>query len=476
MGQRVAREHARNRHADLGEDMAGHQFVVAGQHLHGDARRLHGLDRCPGACFRRIEENGEAGEDKIAFVGDRGGCVARIDHTGCDAQGAETLRTEAVEGRLEGATRLGVERLLRSVRVFVSPGQPQQILRRALDDQTALALVLDQHRDTPPLEIERHFVDLLPARHVERMGGQNRLVERALHAAFELAVDIGIGDRRARLSAPRPSIARTSLMRGFGQRAGLVGAQHVHGAEIVDGRKALHDHLSLGQLHRRPGKRDRHDHRQQLRRQPDGERQREHQRFQHRPMEGNVHDQDKQHHQHGEAHDQHAETANADRKSGGRRLFRQARREMAERRLAAGPADENRRRAADHRGAGKDGVRRSGGVFGARRGVAGLLLCRVRLAREERLVDEQIAAFEQPRIGGNEIAGDQFDNVAGDQLVDRNREVLPSRRTVAWTATDRRSASTAFWARTSWTKSSVMLSVTMVDDDDEARDVAGRRG
>ena len=40
--------------------------------------------------------------------------------------------------------------------------------------------------------------------------------------------------------------------------------------------------------------------------------------------------------------------------------------------------------------------------------------------------------------------------------------LAPSRRTVAWTATERRSASTAFWARTSWTKSSVMLIVTML--------------
>ena len=40
--------------------------------------------------------------------------------------------------------------------------------------------------------------------------------------------------------------------------------------------------------------------------------------------------------------------------------------------------------------------------------------------------------------------------------------LAPLRRTVAWTATDRRSASTAFCARTSWTKSSVILIVTMV--------------
>ena len=69
MRQRVAGEHARHRHADLSEDVAGHEFVVAGQHLHGDAGGRHRLDRRPGACFRRIEEDREAGEHQVGFVG-----------------------------------------------------------------------------------------------------------------------------------------------------------------------------------------------------------------------------------------------------------------------------------------------------------------------------------------------------------------------------------------------------------------------
>ena len=38
---------------------------------------------------------------------------------------------------------------------------------------------------------------------------------------------------------------------------------------------------------------------------------------------------------------------------------------------------------------------------------------------------------------------------------------MPSRRTVACTATDWRNASTAFCARISWTKSKIMLSMTI---------------
>src|SRR5690349_9301227 len=53
--------------------------------------------------------------------------------------------------------------------------------------------------------------------------------------------------------------------------------------------------------------------------------------------------------------------------------------------------------------------------------VAGLLFGRVRLACEESLVDEKVAAFQQSRVRRNKIASDQLDNVAGNQLVDRYR-------------------------------------------------------
>jgi plasmid stabilization system protein ParE len=118
--------------------------------------------------------------------------VAHIHQAACYTQRAETLRAQRVKGDLEGAARLGVERQLLSGRRLVPPGQPQEIFRRTLDDQTVLGVVLDQNRDTPPLEIEWYLVDLPLARHVERMGGENRLIERALHAALEPAVDISV--------------------------------------------------------------------------------------------------------------------------------------------------------------------------------------------------------------------------------------------------------------------------------------------
>lgn len=123
----------RDRDADLGKDVARHAFVVAGQHLHGNARGGHGLDGGPSACLRWIKENGEAGKNKVTLVTDCGGPMTRIDHTAGDAQSAESLSTESIKRGLEATARLRVERQYLAIRVLVPPRQPQKVLRRTLD-------------------------------------------------------------------------------------------------------------------------------------------------------------------------------------------------------------------------------------------------------------------------------------------------------------------------------------------------------
>ena len=54
-------------------------------------------------------------------------------------------------------------------------------------------------------------------------------------------------------------------------------------------------------------------------------------------------------------------------------------------------------------------------------GIAGQLFGRVGLARQEGLVDVEIAAFQQTRIRRNRVPGDQLDDVAGDRLIDGHR-------------------------------------------------------
>ena len=59
------------------------------------------------------------------------------------------------------------------------------------------------------------------------------------------------------------------------ERAGLVGAEHVHRAEVLDGVEPLDDDLLLRHRQRALGEADRDDHRQHFRRQADGHGQRE---------------------------------------------------------------------------------------------------------------------------------------------------------------------------------------------------------
>ena len=119
MLQRIARQHARHGNANLGEDVAGYQLVVAGQDLHRDAGFGHCPDRCACAGFRWIQEDCEAGKNQIGFVGNRGSLVGGIDQAAGDPQRAKSLLAEGVEGGLKDRSRRRVERLFLPIRVLV---------------------------------------------------------------------------------------------------------------------------------------------------------------------------------------------------------------------------------------------------------------------------------------------------------------------------------------------------------------------
>jgi len=93
-------------------------------------------------------------------------------------------------------------------------------------------VAFDEHGDSPPLEVERYLVDLLPGPSVDRAMGQYGIVEGLLRplSKWLLAVIAGHVDV--------PGQRNTRL----GQGAGLVCAQHVNRAQIVDRRQALYDH------------------------------------------------------------------------------------------------------------------------------------------------------------------------------------------------------------------------------------------
>ena len=97
----------------------------------------------------------------------------------------------------------------------------------------------------------------------------------------------------------------------LGERAGLVGAEDVHGAEIVDRGKALHDHAARREPPRAIGERHGDHHRQKLGREANGKGERKQQRFEQGPVEHHIGDRDEQHEEHGQPQHQESELADA---------------------------------------------------------------------------------------------------------------------------------------------------------------------
>ena len=91
----VPGEHAVDRNADLGADMAGDALVVAAQNLYLDARLRQRAHRVGGIAFRRIDEEREACEGELIFVafGDR----VALHRARRDAEHAITLFAQLLE-------------------------------------------------------------------------------------------------------------------------------------------------------------------------------------------------------------------------------------------------------------------------------------------------------------------------------------------------------------------------------------------
>ena len=92
---------------------------------------------------------------------------------------------------------------------------------------------------------------------------KNGGVERALDAALKRAVQSCEPQHFAAVLAGLIDMSGKLDLR-LGERAGLVGAQDVHGTEVVDRRKALHDHAARCEPPRPIGESYGDHHRQKL--------------------------------------------------------------------------------------------------------------------------------------------------------------------------------------------------------------------
>ena len=186
------------------------------------------------------------------------------------------------------------------------------------------------------------------------------------------------------------------------------------------------------------------DHRQELGREPDRQRDREEQRLERVVLERDAHQQDEEHEHDGRAQDQQAEPPQCRARTRSPGATRRSRAAMSPNTVGGpGRDDQRRARAADDRRAEEHQVRRVG-PDASRSVRPRRFLGRQRLARQRRLLDGEIARLEQARVGRHQIAGRQPER---RRRARRSRAASPARRRrgARWPSalTDARSRSAA---------------------------------
>ena len=276
-----ARQQATRRYLQRLDQMLHSRRGIAGDDLDTDAGTFQPLDgRCRGF-LRRIDEKAEAGENELRLIGDAHALRGRRKLAPADGDAAQTLRAFVMVKLLDRGAAAVIQRMHAAFALHLRR-QRKNVLGRAFHDQQAATIFLHQHRGTPAVEIERHVGDIAPvaARDTGR-SGEDGVIERAALLAFEAAVD------RRQLQHPPAVGAVDAGMTGerdprLRQGSGLVRAQDGHRAYIMDCGEPLHHHLAPGHAHGAAGERDCHDHRQELRRHADRQRQREQEKFENR--------------------------------------------------------------------------------------------------------------------------------------------------------------------------------------------------
>src|SRR5229473_6939515 len=316
--------------AEFGADMQRHALVVAAEDLDPDTLGPKRGDGRPRACFWRIEEDDEAGEHQVLLVGHRSPRAVRFKLAPGDAEYAKSVRADPLEDfRRAGPSRLVERQKLGFAGFLVAGGELDDIFGRTLGNQQATAPALDENRNAASLKIERYLVELRPARTARRAGFDDRGIEGVSQSGLEMTVKPGQREHVLAVGARERNLPREPDP-GFGQRPGLVRAQHVHAAEVVDRAQPFYDHLGLCHADGAARERHRDDHWQELGGEPDSESHGEKKALQPRAVEQQIDQQHKQYEDLGKADDQHAESVGASVQGGGRRRTPQAAADLAE--------------------------------------------------------------------------------------------------------------------------------------------------
>ncbi|MPM73267.1 hypothetical protein SDC9_120243 [bioreactor metagenome] len=262
---------------DMGTDQTG----VAGDHLdiHGGPVKI--LDGGGGGLFGRIQEGQETDEHHVCLVG-RGVVPVVMDEMGAGRVGSDDAGRHCEDShavriqRLGGCDGRGAGGVVQGsdTAVVHHPGaHGHDFAYRALGEQQILARgqmqllradVLDlvgrgqlvqvrdpveDHRQSASLEVERYLVDNPIGR--QRRAGRfvhrtdDGIIHGVAHSGRVHGIEVSDDQRQlTRLSFDVEVTLQDDPV--LGECAGLVGAQHIHRAEILDGVGDLDDHLARG--------------------------------------------------------------------------------------------------------------------------------------------------------------------------------------------------------------------------------------
>ena len=175
--------------------------------------------------------------------------------------------------------------------------------------------IFHHHRHAAPHEVERDLVDLAVLlfrfqAFFQLLMVEDRLVEQVLQPGMVVAVQVAILQHLLAGIAVHVQVLFEHDL-ALGEGAGLVGAQHVHRPEVLDGVQAFDDHFLARHRQGALGQVDRHDHGQHLGGQPDGHGHGKQERFQPVVLAQSVDQEDRRNHHGDEADHQPGELVDA---------------------------------------------------------------------------------------------------------------------------------------------------------------------
>src|SRR5215467_8863465 len=172
--------------------MSRHLLVVTTKDLDTDPLFLEGLDRGTRTWLWRVQENGKACKDKVLLIVRCHLLLVGRKFAPGHTESTKPLGTHLLKDVVASNARRFVERSgISFARLLILAGKLENVLRRALGNEKTTVPTFDQHRNSAPLKIERHLIELCPIGALAYAAFEDRRIERAPQAALEVTVEPG---------------------------------------------------------------------------------------------------------------------------------------------------------------------------------------------------------------------------------------------------------------------------------------------